>query len=129
MALARLSSVGLWHGSGTSSGSISIVTPATPTSFPCTDGGWLRALKWRRTICEPAATATGLAPSWVHDWKHIGVALLAATGVDPSEVARRAGHASVAFTYDRYGHLLPEVDKQAGTKLEALRGSAGRVGG
>jgi hypothetical protein len=31
------------------------------------------------------------------------------------------GHASVAFTYDRYGHLLPEVDKQAASKLEALR--------
>jgi hypothetical protein len=25
------------------------------------------------------------------------------------------------FTYDRYGHLLPEVDKQAGAKLEVLR--------
>lgn len=40
------------------------------------------------------------------------VALLALAGVDPSEIARRVGHASVAFTYDRYGHLLPEVDKQ-----------------
>ena len=33
----------------------------------------------------------------------------------------RKGHTSIAFTYDRYGHLLPEVDKQAGVKLEALR--------
>ena len=33
------------------------------------------------------------------------------------------GHSSVAFTYDRYGHLLPEVDKQAGAKLELLRSS------
>lgn len=31
------------------------------------------------------------------------------------------GHTSVAFTYDRYGHLLPEIDKQAATKLEILR--------
>jgi hypothetical protein len=28
------------------------------------------------------------------------VALLALAGVDPSEIARRAGHSSVAFTYD-----------------------------
>jgi integrase len=55
------------------------------------------------------------------DLKHSGVAFLAAAGVDPSEIARRAGHASLAFTYDRYGHLLPEVDKQAATKLEAVR--------
>jgi integrase len=40
------------------------------------------------------------------------------------EIARPAGHSSVAFTYDRYGHLLPEVDKQAASKLEALQSSA-----
>ena len=45
-------------------------------------------------------------------------------GVDPKEISRRAGHASVAFTLDRYGHLLPEVDKQAGAKLELLRKTA-----
>jgi hypothetical protein len=51
--------------------------------------------------------------------------LLALAGVDPSEISRlRKGHASVAFTYDRYGHLLPEVDKQAAAKLEALRVAA-----
>ncbi|MGO9334857.1 MAG: integrase [Acidimicrobiales bacterium] len=44
--------------------------------------------------------------------------------MDSSEIARRAGHTSVAFTYDRYGHLLPEVDKQAGARLEALRSAA-----
>jgi hypothetical protein len=27
----------------------------------------------------------------------------------------------VAFIYDRYGHLLPEVDKQAATRLEFRR--------
>jgi integrase len=53
--------------------------------------------------------------------KHTGVAFLALAGVDPSEIARRAGHSSVAFTYDRYGHLFPEVDKQAADKLEAVR--------
>jgi len=42
------------------------------------------------------------------------------------EIARRAGHASVAFTYDRYGHLLPEIDKQAAGKLESIRTGAKR---
>src|SRR5437870_2183073 len=44
------------------------------------------------------------------------VALFAA-GVDPFEVARLVGHTCVAFTYERYGHSLPEVDKAAGDKL------------
>ena len=49
------------------------------------------------------------------------VGLLAAA-VDPNEIASRAGHASVAFTYDRrYGYPLPEVDKQSGAKVEAHR--------
>lgn len=75
-----------------------------------------RSHTWRRALAD-----AGLAPLRPHDLKHSGVALLAAAGVDPSEIARRAGHTSVAFTYDRYGHLLPEIDKQAATKLEILR--------
>jgi integrase len=65
--------------------------------------------------------AARLAPLRPHDLKHTGVALLAAAGVEPSEIARRAGHTSVAFTYDHYGHLFPELDHLAAVKLEAIR--------
>jgi integrase len=81
----------------------------------------LHAEDWRATNWRPAVERAGLAPLRPHDLKHSGVAFLAAAGVDPSEIARRAGHASAVFTYGRYGHLLPEVDKQAATKLEAVR--------
>jgi integrase len=81
--------------------------------FSTADGRPLHAEDWRRLHWRPAVEAGGLSPLRAHDLKHTGVAFLAAAGVDPSEIARRAGHASVAFTYDRYGHLLPEVDKQA----------------
>ncbi|MGO8722970.1 MAG: hypothetical protein ACLQRM_09590 [Acidimicrobiales bacterium] len=64
---------------------------------------------------------SGLAPLRPHDLKHTGVALFAAAGVDPSEIARRAGHSSVAFTFDRYGHLFPEADTGAAAKLDAIR--------
>ncbi|HZT66035.1 MAG TPA: site-specific integrase [Acidimicrobiales bacterium] len=95
-----------------------------PYVFPHADGGVLRAEEWRRRFWRPAVAAAGVAPLRPHDLKHSGVAFLAAAGVDPSEIARRAGHASVAFTYDRYGHLLPEVDKQAAAKLEHLRSAS-----
>jgi integrase len=75
-----------------------------------------RTRPWRRGVL-----AADLHPLWPHDLKHTGVALLALAGVDPSEISRRAGHSSVAFTYDRYGHLFPEVDKQAAEKLERVR--------
>jgi len=89
--------------------------------FATSDGEVLHAEDWRSLYWRPAVERAGLAPLRPHDLKHSGVAFLAVAGVDPSEIARRAGHASVAFTYDRYGHLLPEVDKQAASKLEAVR--------
>jgi integrase len=76
-----------------------------------------RTQPWRRAVL-----AAELCPLRPHDLKHTGVALLALAGVDPSEISRRAGHSWVAFTYDRYGHLFPEVDKQAAQKLERVRG-------
>jgi integrase len=92
--------------------------------FATPDGEVLHAEDWRTLYWRPAVERAGFTPLRPHDLKHTGVAFLAAAGVDPSEIARRAGHASVAFTYDRYGHLLPEVDKQAATKLESLRSLA-----
>jgi transposase InsO family protein len=38
------------------------------------------------------------------------VALWIAAGANPKEVSARAGHSSVSFTLDRYGHLYPEAD-------------------
>jgi hypothetical protein len=35
--------------------------------------------------------------------------------------SRAASHSSVSFTYDRHGHVFPEVDVGAAAKLEALR--------
>jgi hypothetical protein len=36
----------------------------------------------------------------------------------------RAGHTSVAFTLDRYGHLYPEADAKLCDRLDALYGTA-----
>jgi len=89
--------------------------------FAHPDGGRLRADEWRRLIWRPAVTAAGLAPLRAHDLKHPGAALLAAAGVDPSEIARRAGHASVALLL-RPVRPSPARGRQAGgRKLEVLR--------
>jgi hypothetical protein len=36
------------------------------------------------------------------------------------EVAARAGHTSVSFTLDRYGHLYPDADQALRDRLDAL---------
>jgi integrase len=90
--------------------------------FTSRSGALLHAAEWRKWVWQPAVNAAELTPLRPHDLKHTGVvALLVAAGVDPSEIARRAGHSSVAFTYDRYGHLFPEVDSGAAVKLDAIR--------
>jgi hypothetical protein len=52
------------------------------------------------------------------------VALWIAAGANPKEVAARAGHASVSFTLDRYGHLYPEAETALRDRLDALYGTA-----
>jgi integrase len=95
---------------------------AGPTQVFCgPKGARLRSSEWRNAAWRRAIDAAQLAPLRPHDLKHTGVAFLAAAGVDPSEIARRAGHSSVAFTYDHYGHILPEVDTAAAAKLDRLR--------
>lgn len=45
-------------------------------------------------------------------------------GDDAKVISARAGHSSVAFTYDRYGHLFPESDERSRARLDALIGDA-----
>lgn len=55
-----------------------------------------------------------------HDLRHTHCAHLIAAGRNPREISRRLGHASVAFTLDRYGHLMPEADGEAATAVASL---------
>jgi integrase len=73
-------------------------------------GGALRVMLFRRRFWLPAVKAAGLDGLRIHDLRHTAVALWIAAGANPKEVAARAGHASVSFTLDRYGHLYPEAD-------------------
>jgi Phage integrase family len=64
--------------------------------------------------------AAGLAPLRPHDLRHTAVALWIAAGANPKEVSVRAGHTSVAFTLDRYGHLFEGHDDELRDRLNAM---------
>ncbi len=49
---------------------------------------------------------------------HTHAAHLIAAGVDPLTISRRLGHASVAFTLDRYGHLFPSLEAALTDRLD-----------
>lgn len=55
-----------------------------------------------------------------HDLRHTHCAHLIGAGVNVKTISRRLGHASVAFTLDRYGHLMPEADGEAAAAVAAL---------
>lgn len=97
-------------------------TPAEPDALVFTSpaGGPLRVPAWRRRQWSPAVEAAELSPLRPHDLRHTAVALWIASGANPLEVSRRAGHTSTSFTQDRYGHLFPEADSALADRLEAL---------
>lgn len=55
-----------------------------------------------------------------HDLRHTHVAHLIAAGELPLLIARRLGHASAAFTQDRYGHLFKNAGSDAATRVAAM---------
>ncbi|MHB1509605.1 MAG: tyrosine-type recombinase/integrase [Acidimicrobiales bacterium] len=88
--------------------------------FPGPEGGPLRAASWRQRFWHPAATRAGLEPPPLrpHDLRHTAVALWIAEGANPKQIATLAGHTSVSFTLDRYGHLFPAQDDELMDRLD-----------
>jgi len=91
--------------------------------FTAPQGGPLRVTGFRARVWRPATRAAGLDGLRIHDLRHTAVALWIAVGANPKEVAARAGHSSVSFTLDRYGHLYPEADSALRDRLDALYGA------
>jgi integrase len=88
--------------------------------FTAPQGGPLRVIGFRARVWRPATRKAELDGLRIHDLRHTAVALWIAAGAGPKEVATRAGHTSVSFTLDRYGHLYPEADTALRDRLDAL---------
>jgi integrase len=91
--------------------------------FTAPKGGPLRVTGFRARVWRPATRGAGVDGLRIHDLRHTAVALWIAAGANPKDVAARAGHASVSFTLDRYGHLYPEADSALRDRLDALYGT------
>jgi Phage integrase family/Transposase DDE domain group 1 len=99
-----------------------LAAPAQPAAFVFTapQGGPLRVIAFRARIWRPATRNAGLDGLRIHDLRHTVVALWIAAGANPKEVAARAGHTSVSFTLNRYGHLYPGSDAALRDRLDAI---------
>lgn len=98
--------------------------------FPAPDGGVLHANNFRRRFWAPALdhlaglededNPLDLVGLRMHDLRHSAISLWIAAGFNVKRVATWAGHASSAFTLDRYGHLFRDDDDDAAIRLDQV---------
>lgn len=71
--------------------------------------GPFRPTDFRNRFWAKAITTAKLDPKPTpHDMRHTAVSIWIAKGASDIQIARWAGHTSVSFTKDRYGHLFPD---------------------
>ena len=81
-----------------------------------------------RRVFEPALRAAGLRRIRFHDLRHTCASLLIAQGESPKYVQKQMRHASIRITFDNYGHLFPDANREAARRFdEALFGKTGQV--
>lgn len=68
--------------------------------------------KLRKTAGAPALTLHGL--------RHEHAALMAQAGVDVMIISKRLRHSNIAVTSNFYGHLMPNVSRNAASKVSQL---------
>lgn len=67
-------------------------------------------------LCE----RVGVPRIRLHDVRHTSITLMLANGEPARLVQQRAGHADIAMTLGRYGHVLPGQDREAADRLAIL---------
>lgn len=59
-------------------------------------------------------------PIRFHDLRHTHATMLLQQGVNPKIVSERLGHSTISITLDIYSHVLPNMQKEAVSRLEEL---------
>ena len=94
--------------------------------FTNVDGGPIRPDSGISKRFDRLVRETDLPRIRLHDLRHTHSAHLIASGTDLKAIATRLGHASVSFTLDRYGHLLPGRQAEAAARVAAMVDDFGR---
>lgn len=85
------------------------------------ESGQPHVLKYLTThLMWPTLKRAGIRQMSLYALRHSYVTLSLLSGVSPKAVSEQAGHSSVEFTLDNYGHVLPEEREQASDRLETL---------
>lgn len=104
-----------------------VVRPSLGLVFTTQKGQPLDHSEVTRRYLPALLGQAGLPRIRFHDLRHTAVTLALARGINPKVVSEMVGHASVAFTLDRYGHVLPTMQEEAAAAIDVSLG--GQVGG
>lgn len=86
------------------------------------EGRPLRGTHVIRDTLLKALKEAGLPKIRFHDLRHTAATLMLSRGVPLITVSKILGHASVGFTLQTYGHVLPSMEKDAVKKMDELFG-------
>jgi integrase len=62
----------------------------------------------------------GLNPLGFHEARHTAASMFIAAGLNAKTVSTYLGHANIAVTFDRYGHLFPGSEAEGRGLLDAF---------
>ncbi len=97
-----------------------------PLVFCNSTGGPLRRTHFQFNHFKPILMAAGLPVIRFHDLRHTSATLLLAAGVHPKVVQERLGHSQIGITLDIYSHVVPTMQLEAASKLDAMMRPAAR---
>jgi integrase len=87
--------------------------------FSTAIGGLLHDINIVQRVFKPALKEAGLRTAMrFHDLRHTTASLLIDQGESPKYVQKQLRHASIDITFDRYGHLFPDTNKEAAQRLD-----------
>ena len=83
---------------------------------------------WKAANEGRAPGAVLLRPIGLHEARHTCASTFIAAGANPKVIQRVMGHANIAMTFDRYGHLMPGGLEEAATAADAYLAAEGVLG-
>ncbi len=89
--------------------------------FTTETGAALRSNNFRQRVWHPALKAAGLPETVrIHDLRHTCATLLISQGAHAKAIQTHLGHATIAVTFDVYGHMLPDDQDALAAGLDAV---------
>ena len=80
--------------------------------------------RWRKNVWAPAISSIGRPELRFHDLRHTAISLAIGAGADAKVVQHMAGHASLAMTLGRYGHMLGRSATSVAAAMDTMFPSA-----